>query len=125
MRVADTLLDLEEEAVPASRTVLGLLPTHPPNEFPSAEQHLKNRKDDRDQLTQDVNETEEEFQNRLERWRTWPRRAAMKQEQWLRCATITNWVLNYVIQHDNPKGHFRSEDDYIRAFSPRQMYKYL
>lgn len=97
MRIADDLLDLDEEAQPVADAMYEIL--HDRKwKWPDLGKHLSAWKDDRGDCQKDPSEDDEEYRDRMERWRAWPKLKTARQAEWLRCAMVTSRVLGYLQQ---------------------------
>lgn len=95
MRVADDVLDLEEEARPTADAMYDILQIDYEWNWPSRDQHLAAWKDDRGDCERDSSEDDEEYRYREEQWRAWPNVRTDLEVQWLRYAIVTSRALDY------------------------------
>lgn len=130
MRVADTLLDLDEEAKPTADAMYTILKDDYKWNWPVAAKHLAAWQDDRDEserIRDPKEETEEEYQERLKVWIAWPRKNNNTQFQWLRCAIITSNAFDYLHQCYDQELALRgiSEQGDKYNFRPKAFYEYI
>jgi len=127
MRVADTLLDLDAEAIPAANAMYAILQKHYKWTWPQEEKHLLSWQDDRGPYIRDLEQEGEENEEQERLWKSWPRRKTRKQYEWLRCALVTSRAVHYLRQCHEAGLVLRgkSEEGYYYAFDPKNFYQYF
>lgn len=124
IRVADTKLDLDDEAKPTADVMFEMLKDdYQLNVLPSKKGHLTAWKDDRGGFEEDPGEDEADRQERRKRWERWPELKTAEQAEWLRCAILASHALVYLQQYEattQPIGR-----KFGRFFSPKDFYEYI
>lgn len=124
IRVADTLLDLDDEAKPTADAMYESLKDDYKWAWPAQEKHLKAWKDDRGGFPEDSEEDETEKQERRKRWEGSPRRKTAEQAEWLRCAILASHSLDYLQRYEATEQRI-TRDQFGRFFSPESFYEYI
>lgn len=127
MRVADSLLDLDAEAIPTANAMYAILQEHYQWRWPIEEKHLLSWQDHRGSYIRDPEQDGEENEKQERLWKSWPRRKTRRQYEWLRCALVTSRALHYLWQCHEAGLVLRgkSKEGYYYAFDPKNFYQYF